>query len=97
MGGDQTMADEEAIQLEGFGMKGSLSGRKIFSEHVLVLILFCAMALLLYNDHTANEAQHLKLLEAIAENTYVLALPQADRERLNIAMPESLRRKIRQQ
>lgn len=86
--------EDEAIELGGFGVKGKITGRRIVTENGLVLVLFCALGWLLYNDHTANESQHQRLLDAIQENTYVLSLSQLDRERLRIDMPESLRRKL---
>jgi hypothetical protein len=38
---------------------------------------------------------HREVRDAMAEMTYVLSLPQEQREHLNLAMPESLRRKTR--
>ena len=80
----------DTLELEGYGIKGRARG-----TDVLVVLLFFALVALGYLHHYQEEALLTKLLEAMTENTYVLSLPQAERERLNIVMPDSLRRKLR--
>lgn len=45
-------------------------------------------------EHTAIVAAQERMTESMSEFSYILALPQAERERLNLVMPYSLRRKI---
>ena len=85
------MANGETLEVEGYGLRARANGKDIF-----LLILFMALVGLGYLHHVQEETAMTKLFEAIAENTYVLSLPQADRERLQIQMPESLRRKLRE-
>ena len=80
----------DTLEVEGYGLKGRARG-----TDVLVVLLFFALVGLGYLHHLQEEALLNRVLEAMTENTYVLSLPQADRERLQIQMPDSLRRKIR--
>ncbi len=41
------------------------------------------------------QAQHQRIEDKFNEMIYVLALPQVDREKLNLSMPDSLRAKTR--
>jgi hypothetical protein len=70
-----------------------------FRGYDLVLVLSAAslpfIAYFLYVIYTDGEHAHLKIMEALNEQTYVLSLPQEKREALNISMPESLKTKIR--
>lgn len=53
---------------------------------MLILAMQVAQAWFLYQHHLTGE-------EALRENTYVLSLSQPEREKLNLAMPDSLRKK----
>lgn len=86
---------EETLEVKGFGMEGKATGRRLFTDNLIVLCIGGTLAFGVYRHHSSNEEALTRLFEAMAENTYVLSLPQAERERLNIAMPESLRRKVR--
>lgn len=80
----------DTLEVEGYGIKGRARG-----TDVLVVLLFFALCGLGYMHHIQEEALLNRLLEAMTENTYVLSLPQSEREKLNIAMPDSLRKKLR--
>lgn len=86
---------EETLDVKGFGTEVKLKGAGILSKNGLTVALICFLIFAIYKHHTDNEAALTRIYEAMAENTYVLSLPQADREKLNIAIPESLRRKMR--
>lgn len=70
---------------------------KSLSVHVYIALIVAGLAILGYKHHSQGDEMLQKILEATTENTYVLSLSQADRERLNLAMPDSLRRKLRRQ
>lgn len=103
MEGDDTMnGEDQTIEVKGLGLEGRLRGKRLVNANSLLLTAVCALAALGYQHHASSEEQHKKqgeelrqIHEAMAENTYVLSLSQADREKLNIAMPDSLRRKVR--
>ncbi len=86
---------EETLDVKGFGTEVKLKGAGILSKNGLTLALICLLIFAIYKHHTDNEAALTRIYEAMAENTYVLSLPQAEREKLQIAIPESLRRKMR--
>lgn len=68
----------------------------------LTLVTICLTAYMVWKmseevtvAHALSVTQHVRLEEAVTEQTYVLSLKQEDREKLNIAMPDSLRKKLR--
>jgi hypothetical protein len=90
---------DETIEVEGPG--GSKVRASGFTT--AALLIACLLAYAGYLHHTANEAQLARIevqltrvFEAMSEQTFVLSLSQAEREKLNITMPESLRKKIRE-
>jgi hypothetical protein len=68
---------------------------------VLSAVVVGAIGVGLYVHDARSEAEHqrshehMQLEERLNEVVYVLTLSQQDRERLNLAVPESLRRKQR--
>lgn len=77
---------------------GALKVRATGSDVSRVLAISTVLGLILwavYEHHNGSREMLQRILEATSENTYVLSLSQVERERLNIAMPESLRRKVR--
>lgn len=77
------------------GWRATAHGR----DTILVLLVGVVIALG-YLHHQSQEqrladssAQHTKIEDKFNEMIYVLSLPQADRERLNLSMPDSLRAK----
>jgi hypothetical protein len=80
----------ETLEVEGYGLTGKAKG-----QSTLVILCFFALVGLGYMHHISEETILSKVLEAMTENTYVLSLSQAEREKLNIAMPDSLRKKLR--
>jgi hypothetical protein len=81
---------EQSLEVQGFGLKGVARGQTI-----AIFLLAIAVLFLGYQHHVSSDEKLTRLFEAIAENTYVLSLNQAEREALRIVMPESLKRKIR--
>jgi len=87
---------DDTVELKGpAGLSAKIPARRLLGENSLILIFCCVLAYFGYVHHTSNEEALKRVYEATVENTYVLSLSQADREALKIAMPESLRRKIR--
>lgn len=88
--------DDAHVEMPGFKAKvpGALV-KLLNGSGAVVVLLVCLIAGGVYH-HDQTMMTNKQVLEALDANTYVLSLPQAERERLNIAMPDSLRRKIRQ-
>lgn len=84
--------DQESFEASGFGVNAKLTGRRLVSDNLLLIILF---AVLLFMEYS-NQVLILKLTDTVAENSYILSLSQAERESLRIQMPDSLRRKLRE-
>lgn len=80
-----------------FGVKLSGKGRAVIAVFIVVAIL----AGLYFHDVKGEAAgaqrqkEHMTMDERLNEVVYVLTLSQAERERLNLAVPDSLRRKQR--
>ncbi len=93
---DRTRLGGDSIELSGpGGVKAKFTGKRLLGENTLFLLLIFALLYFGYVHHTSNEESLRKVYEALVENTYVISRPQDERERMNITMPESLRRKIR--
>jgi hypothetical protein len=71
--------------------------KRLLGENTLLLLLIVAVGYFGYKHHESSEEWQRKIYEATIENTYVLSLPQAEREKLNISVPDSLRRKMRRE
>ncbi|HSW83522.1 MAG TPA: hypothetical protein VLH12_08610 [Usitatibacter sp.] len=65
------------------------------SERSLLIFAMAAMGYFGYVHLVAIEAQLAKMIEAQAEYNYIISLSPEARERLDIAMPESLRHKLK--
>lgn len=90
---DSGSAEEQVLEVEGMGglFKGRISGKAILSAEnmiLLILIMQCAQVWFMY-QHLAESSDSQR------EAAYILSLSQSDREKLNIAMPPSLRAKMR--
>lgn len=85
---------DESLEVGAGPLKIRATGQRLAAQLSIVagvgIVLFFG-----WEHHTGSREMLQRILEATAENTYVLSLSQAERERLNIAMPESLRRKVR--
>lgn len=94
MSNEASKAAEESLEVSGpAGLKLRAAGRRLSAQ--IYIALAAGIALFLgYEHHNGSREMLQRILEATTENTYVLSLSQAERERLNIAMPESLRRKV---
>lgn len=79
----------------GLKFRGKHLPERLLGDRAITLLLICAVAWFMWWHHSTTEDLMRKNLEATTENTYVLSLSQAEREKLNIAMPESLRRKLK--
>lgn len=85
---------EEQIQAEGpFGLKISGTGPNTVLA-LLMVLCFVAVAALVWMHHTDERANVDELKNSVAEMVYVLSLPQDKREKLQLTMPDSLRRKV---
>lgn len=65
---------------------------------LIILLVAAAIPFTAYFLHeikTNGDAAHNQILDALAVQTYVLSLSQDKREALNISMPESLRKRLR--
>lgn len=83
--------DTQVLEVGGMGIKARLSGRRVMSADnmlLLILVMQCAQAWFMYQHFTDSA-------EAQRESIYILSLSPAEREKLNMAMPASLRAKLR--
>lgn len=89
--------EADAIEVETpIGLKVKAQGDRV--ARVLAAAAIAAPLLFLAYKHHENGDQKLDALgEKMSEVVYVLSLTQADRERLNLSMPDSLRRKARRE
>jgi hypothetical protein len=98
MSGEPIKEDGVTVSGPG-GWKATAQGR----DTIIVLLIGVIVALGYLHHQSADQhlqdmaAQHQKIDDKFNEMIYVLSLTQPDREKLNIAMPESLRAKIRRQ
>jgi len=96
---DKVTTEDESIAVGGLGFKAEAHGPKLLTGgmggNLVLFSMIVGIALLGYKHHLDSELQLTKIFEAMAENTYVLSLTPQEREKLNIAMPESLRKKLR--
>lgn len=102
--------DQPVVDVEVAGQKARLRGyRSMDVIGIFGFLAMCACAFLLWNDFkqdaraaviaTAKEHQELRdsnrqVAVAVAEFAWILTLKQDDREKLNLAMPESLRNRL---
>lgn len=83
----------------GFRLEGR--GRAVVSVVLSALVIAAVLGGLYFHDvrsETANALrahEHMQIEERLNEVVYVLTLSQDQRERLNLAVPDSLRRKQR--
>lgn len=99
--GQDVLADPaDELELKGpLGSGAKMTGRnlpeRLLGDRTVILILVCAVAWFMWYHHTESADLLRKNTEAIVENTFVASLSQEKKEALNLAMPESLRRKLR--
>jgi hypothetical protein len=71
-------------------------GALVYAHHIQVELSLDALHADTVNKYQSNQQktmdQLIHLNESIDANTYVLSLSQQDREKLNILMPDSMRR-----
>lgn len=97
------------VRTQGYRLSDVIQGAQAVIMGLMLLMLYDLRAAAIITLETAKTASvavaaaktdHDKLTSAVElaadaqkETTYLLSLPQADREKLNIRMPESLRRR----
>lgn len=94
---------EDSVTLRGLGFFAQFRGRHL--PNLLRFLIFLCLAIILILGaifERETSAEHGALKAAIndqadtqREMTYILTLPQERREALNLAMPDSLRKRIR--
>lgn len=75
---------DDVATWEGFGQKARIPTKALTGANILVVGMFAVILVMQY-----------RIMESISEQTYVLSLSQAERERLNLTMPDSLRKKLK--
>ena len=97
---DQQPNKDDAFSLAGMGWKASARGPGTMIA-LLICICFAGLVFMGYLHHQNQQSaiqdglsQHQKIEDKFNEMIYVLSLPQADREKLNLSMPASLREKV---
>lgn len=81
------------------GTKLEVTGKDVFITAIITGIAITLVVLFDHKDVNANEhkvvaEQVKKLSENLEAHTYVLTLSQERREKINLEMPESLRKKV---
>lgn len=89
------------LDVEGFGLRARVRGHDIIVV-VLIVLLFGAVGYLVWDhDHKNSErmtvlsAGQQRVIEEVSALTYVMTLTAEERAKLNLSMPESLRKKLR--
>ncbi len=92
-------SNEFEVSIPG-GIKFTVRGYDVLA--FLVAMMFCVMCFFLYTireeqhkEHAALLSEDQKIKEALVEVVYVLSLTEDERKRLNVAIPESLRKKLK--
>jgi hypothetical protein len=88
------VSKSETVDVSGLGLKLRATGKDVKAPTLLILLVL-GLTYAGWKHHDATESNYRLMLEQMAEMTYVLSLPQAERDKLNLAMPESLRRRMR--
>ena len=98
-----TEQDNGQLDVSGFGLRARVRGHDIIVV-VLVVILFSAVGYLVWDHDTKNSDRILELsvgqqrvIEEVSVLTYVMTLTPDERVSLKLNMPESLRKKLREQ
>ena len=95
---EQEKHADDSVSIKAPGGWGiTASGAQTILALLVIVLIFLG-----YLHHQAEQitladssSQHQRIEQKFDEMTYVLTLSQADRERLNISMPASLRSKVR--
>ena len=101
--GQDVLADSSRDEFEAktpFGsgkFKGKHLLERLLGDRTVTLMLICAVAWYMWLHHTESAELMRKNTEAILESNYISTLPQSKKEELNLAMPDSLRRKLRRE
>lgn len=87
----QDVADDDSLEVTSpTGWKAAAKGRDVI--FVILLLGACALG---YAHHDASRSDLREVKDKFEEMIYVLSLPQTEREKLNLTMPDTLRQKIR--
>lgn len=87
--------DEESLEAKtpgGFSLKAKGKDTPLW---VLIIALIGAIAVGGWKTAERTSDEHAEIKRGFDEVSYLLSLPQAEREKLNLNMPESLRSKTR--
>lgn len=89
------MNTEDSLEVQGpMGIKATAKGERA-AAWLLAIVCTAALSLLGFRHHDSTEANHREVKESLSEMIYVLSLSPEERARLNIAMPDSMRKKVR--
>lgn len=86
--------EEDSVSVSGpGGLKAAASGKYSVPVLGVVLLIFLGSQHHQLTTQAADNAtaQHQKIEDKFAEMIYVLSLSQAEREKLNLQMPNSMR------
>lgn len=85
---------EDSFEYEGWLGKFKAAGSSVVPV-VVAIALAGALAFMVYDHDKRTSEQQTKLSEHMDEMIYVISLPESERAKLNVNMPDSLRRKTR--
>jgi hypothetical protein len=90
-----------SLEVEGFGLRTRVRGHDVIVVILVLVVMFGLGFLLWQHDrdtaviHAELAANQKALAEHMEDMLYVLSLSETDRQKLNLAMPDSLRKRKR--
>ena len=97
----ELLSGNDKLEVEGFGVRARFRGHDVVFL-MLIILLFAVTVFLGYEHDTRSEkriesiiAAQERLVEEVSALTFVMTLSPDERTKLNIAMPDSLRKKLK--
>lgn len=84
----------ESLNIDALGVKVKAQGADL-KVPLLVVMAFGALGYMGWQHHESQTRDAQRMSEQLSELVYVMSLTQEDRNRLQLSMPDSLRRKVR--
>ena len=95
--------DNGQLDLAGFGLRARVRGHDIIVVVLVVLLFLCIGYLIWDHDHKNTgridslAIAQQQVINEVAALTYVMTLTPDERAHIKLNMPESLRKKLREQ
>lgn len=86
--------ESESLEVKGFGLELTAKGQQLIWL-VVVISVVAGAGWFLYQHHLETIEGNAKILDRLDAMVYMLSLPQPERDKLRLTMPDSLRTKLR--